>query len=144
METADRRSGSCFCGAVRYEVTGPAIVVCICHCASCRRITGGAFVPWATYPTDHFTVTAGQLQTLESSAGVTRGHCARCGSSLTYRHAARPQEIDVTLASLGDPPDLPPTFHIWTCDRLPWLAVADRLPQHHQTSVLAAPGYAPK
>jgi hypothetical protein len=134
VQNPDSRSGRCFCGAVRYEVTGPAVAVCICHCESCRRITGAAMVPWATYAAGCFTVTAGQMQTILSSPGVTRGHCARCGSSLTYQNATRPHEIDVTLASLGDPPDLPPTFHVWTSDRLPWLAEADELTQHEGSS----------
>jgi hypothetical protein len=87
-------------------------------------------VPWATWPVGALAVTRGQIQQHESSPGVTRGHCARCGTSLTYHSGQRPQEIDVTLASLGDPPDLPPTFHVWTQDRLPWLAASNTLPQH--------------
>lgn len=33
-------TGSCLCGAVRYEVTGPLQQVLICHCEECRRWHG--------------------------------------------------------------------------------------------------------
>jgi hypothetical protein len=134
VEITQARTGRCFCGGVQYEVTGPALAVCICHCESCRRISGGALVPWATYLAKQLRMTQGQLQTFESFPGVTRGHCARCGSSLTYQSARRPLEIDVTLASLGDPPDLAPTFHVWTSDRLGWLGSSDQLPQHPRSA----------
>lgn len=90
-------------------------------------------VAWATYPVAGFGEVAGTLATFASSPGVTRGHCARCGSSLTYQTTRRPQEIDVTLASLGDPVDLVPAFHIWTQDRVGWLQGSEALPQHAQT-----------
>ena len=35
-----RATGSCLCGAVRYEVTGPLRDVVECHCAMCRKTHG--------------------------------------------------------------------------------------------------------
>jgi hypothetical protein len=37
-------SGGCACGAVRYELTAPALIVHACHCRDCQRLTGSAFV----------------------------------------------------------------------------------------------------
>ena len=34
--------GGCFCGRVRYEVTGIPFDETICHCSICRRTTGAA------------------------------------------------------------------------------------------------------
>lgn len=124
------RTGGCFCGAVRYQVTGPPLYLCVCHCDSCRRASGGAMVPWGTWPKVRFAVRAGTLSFHESSEGVTRGHCARCGTSISYATTRRADEIDVTLASLGDPTDLSPTAHIWVSDKLPWVILNDGLPQH--------------
>jgi hypothetical protein len=61
---------------------------------------------------------------------VWRGFCARCGTSLTYRHEVRATEIDVTLATLDDPTLLRPQTHVWVKDRLPWVAIDDQLPQY--------------
>jgi len=32
--------GSCLCGAVSFEVTGPVRGVGICHCSKCRKVSG--------------------------------------------------------------------------------------------------------
>jgi hypothetical protein len=91
-------------------------------------------VAWATYPKDKVTAAAGKLELIETSPGVKRGHCARCGTSMTYEHVARPGEVDVTLASLGDPADLRPTAHIWMEDKVGWLEIDDGLPRYDRTA----------
>jgi hypothetical protein len=44
----------------------------------------------------------GVLALHRSSQRVLRGFCASCGTALTYAHDARPAEIDVAVAALGD------------------------------------------
>jgi hypothetical protein len=63
---------------------------------------------------------------------VTRGFCARCGTTLTYAHTGRPGEIDVTVASLAEPARVTPRSHIWVEDKAPWLVLDDDLPQFRQ------------
>ena len=123
-------AGGCLCGAVRYEITGAVSNPCFCHCATCRRATGAPMVPWGTFVREAMRVTRGRLSEYRSSAQVWRGFCARCGTSLTYRHEARPAEIDVTLATLDDPTRLAPAMHVWVKDRLPWMSIGDSLPRH--------------
>lgn len=123
-------TGRCFCGDVRYRVSGTPRTVCYCHCESCRRASGSPCVVWATFPTDRFTVTEGQLAVHASSSEVERGFCARCGSSITYYHGARPAELDITVATLTDPAALEPEMHIWLDDKLPWVVVDDGLPRY--------------
>ena len=41
-ERAVRATGSCLCGAVRYEVGGELRDVIYCHCEKCRRTHGHA------------------------------------------------------------------------------------------------------
>jgi len=122
-------TGGCLCGAVRYEASGPATNLCFCHCESCRRAAGAPTVPWGTFPRAGFRVRRGALTEYRSSAKVTRGFCERCGTSLTYSHDARPEEIDVTLASLDDPAPLAPQLHVWVGDKLPWISIDDGRPQ---------------
>ncbi len=124
------REGGCFCGAVRYVTTGDATTLCVCHCESCRWATGAPMVAWGTFPRSQFRVTRGEVTEYASSPGVTRGHCADCGTSLTYSHESRAGEIDVTLASFDDAATLAPAAHIWVQDKLPWIQLADGLPQH--------------
>lgn len=63
-----------------------------------------------------------------SSAGVTRGICCNCGSSISYENEKRPGEIDITINSLDDPGLPTLRAHIWTEDKQPWLRLADDLP----------------
>jgi hypothetical protein len=123
------RTGRCLCGAIRYRVTGPPQATSLCHCDSCRRSTGGPSLAWAIFPERMVEVTTGELAIHESSPGVERGFCARCGSSLTYRRADRPGLFDVTTASLDDPEAFPPNKEIWVEERLSWIAPNPALPQ---------------
>ena len=122
-------SGGCLCGAVRYEGSGPAANLCYCHCDSCRRAAGAPLVAWCTFTRSAWRVTRGTLTEYRSSPQVLRGFCAACGGALTYRHDARADEMDVTLASLDEPAALAPQMHVWVGDKLPWLAITDGLPQ---------------
>jgi hypothetical protein len=90
-------------------------------------------VPWATFAQGSVVLVKGDLQRIHTSPGVTRGHCAKCGTSISYQHVKRPGEIDITLASLGDPEDLAPTAHIWVEDKVAWLVIDDGLPQYAKT-----------
>ena len=100
--TDGQREGGCFCGAVRYVTMGDALTLCCCHCESCRWAVGAPQVPWGTFPRSRFRVTRGQVTEFASSPGVTRSHCADCGTSLTYSQDSRAGEIDITLASFDD------------------------------------------
>lgn len=126
-------AGGCRCGAVRYRATGPTRFVGYCHCESCRRSAGAPVVAWVTFKADRFTLTNGALALHQSSAGVRRGACAVCSTSLTYQRDTRAQEMDVTLASLDDPSALAPTCHIYVEEKLPWLIIGDGLPQFKRT-----------
>jgi len=130
-------TGSCFCGDIEFAVTGPIKFCCFCHCESCRKASGGAFVPWATFARTGFRVTSGEMSLYRSSPGVTRGLCSRCGTSLTYEHENRTGEIDITPTSFSDPSRFAPSAHIWVEDKLPWVTIDDGLPQYAKTVTAA-------
>lgn len=122
-------TGGCFCGAVRYAITGPLRDASHCHCSSCRRTAGAPLVTWATYPRGAFRLTRGTPRELRSSPPVTRTFCGACGTPLTYLTRDEPEWIDVTVISLDDPDAVTPDDHIWTEHRLPWLDLDDDLPR---------------
>jgi hypothetical protein len=121
--------GRCYCGTVRFSVTGPVRNLCVCHCESCRRAAGAAFVAWGTVDADRFKILSGEPTAVRLSAEVERTFCSHCGSSLTYRHDLRAGDVDFTLVSLDDPGALAPRMHIWVQDKLPWVTLNDGLPQ---------------
>ncbi|MBA3898221.1 MAG: GFA family protein [Sphingomonadaceae bacterium] len=132
--TLDVAEGGCFCGAVRYRVTGPPNALSLCHCRSCRSAAGAPSLAWAIFPESRFELVAGELATFEPSPGVERGFCARCGTSLSYTRANRPGLFDVTTASLDDPEAFAPLEEIWTEERLTWVSPNPALPQFSQFS----------
>lgn len=121
--------GGCFCGDIRYRMTAEPFNVCFCHCESCRRASGGACVPWASITKANFEFHGHAPARYESSKGVVRTFCPRCGSALTYEQTDS-DSVDITLATLDDPESLTPTCHIWVSDNPSWLVISDGLPEY--------------
>ena len=122
--------GGCLCGAIRYIARGAPTVSMICHCNSCCRAAGAPVVAWLTFPARSFSFVRGVPAEFHSTPPVTRTFCPTCGTPLTYVHAERPSEIDVTTSSLDDPEAFPPTYHAWLRDSVRWIRFGDGLPGH--------------
>ena len=125
-----RVTGGCFCGAVRYRSKSAPISSLICHCATCREVSSAPFVAWVTFRHSDFQFTTGAPTELRSSAHVVRTYCAQCGTALGYTKDGVVDEIDITTCSLDDPAAYPPTRHEWVSEALPWINMADGLPQY--------------
>ena len=124
------RSGSCFCGSVRYRVGGRALTVCQCHCGMCQRAVGAPVVTWATFDRKDFTSTGPALTWFQSSVEARRGFCGRCGSSLFFESDRWAGLIDVTVVTLDVAAQLEPSMHIYVGSRQPWMRAGDGLPCH--------------
>src|SRR5579883_1599280 len=97
------RSGRCLCGAVRFTAQGAPRWVAHCHCESCRRATSAAMATYAGYATEQVRWSGDSLRTFESSPGVTRTFCARCGSPMSFAGERWPGEVHLFVASFADP-----------------------------------------
>ena len=131
--------GGCLCGACRWVANGEPRYPFICHCRSCRLAVGSNGVPWVTFSRSDFRLESDCLGTFESSPGVLRTFCSRCGTSLTYRSKARPEEIDVTQGSLDDPNQVGVTMHTWMQDAAAWEHTAHVLPASPTSGKVAGP-----
>ena len=129
--------GGCLCGALRYEATGPVSHQTICHCTMCRRAAGAPCVAWFSVARSALRFVRGTPAQFRSSAKAARGFCPRCGTQLTFTHDDAPDLVDVTTCSLDDPTRLPPRDHTYTCSRLPWVRLADGLPEFHEVRTAA-------
>lgn len=125
--------GRCMCGKVRFEAKGAPSWVGICHCASCRRATGGALVAACGFRRGTVSIVGKAMRYFASSPGVRRGFCASCGTSLSYESERWPTDIHLMLGAFDEPDTLVPEFHIFVTDRLPWLCLADDLPRYRTT-----------
>ena len=111
--SAAEAHGRCHCGRVRFVARFPSRFACHCHCESCRRAHGAAFVTWIGFPAPQVTVTAGAdaLAAHASSPGTLRKFCRHCGTKLFFESARWAGETHVTLAAFDDPVDRAPAGH---------------------------------
>lgn len=120
--------GGCLCGAVRYETTAAPLNQRVCHCRLCQQAIGAAFNARVLMRVEDVALT-GAFATFPSSAGLERGFCPRCGTSVFSRRAAA-GVIGLTAGSLDDPAQFQPDMHFWVASKQPWLEIADGLPQY--------------
>jgi hypothetical protein len=83
-------------------------------------------VAWITVKRSDFHFDKGSPTKYRTETGALRTFCGRCGTSLTYEHNDRPDEIDITTASLDDPEQFPPTRDVFPDERLPWVELIRR------------------
>jgi hypothetical protein len=127
-DTSERHEGGCLCGAVRYTLRGAPDWSAHCHCRSCRKATGAAFTTWAGVKEENFELIRGQLTVCNTSPGVERGFCGRCGTSLTYVSERWPGQVSVLAPTFDEPDTVTPTVHVYVEHQLPWVKLADGLP----------------
>ena len=103
---AQKLSGGCACGAIRYECEAAPVMMVNCHCRDCQRANGAAYaavlaVPLAALrlqgePRYHRVIAA-------SGKGIERGFCPNCGSQLMVKLDLLPDMIELHAGSLDDP-----------------------------------------
>ena len=121
-------SGHCLCGRVGFETEGEPRWVSYCHCASCRRHTGSPVTCFVNFKREQVAF-RGERATFQSSPGVTRSHCARCGTPIGYETAKRADEIDLYLNAFDAPEAFEPQGHAFFAEHIPWFDTRDELPR---------------
>ncbi|MBT5039759.1 MAG: GFA family protein [Rhodospirillaceae bacterium] len=129
-----KRSGRCLCGSVSYEYSGPVNWSGHCHCESCRRNCSAAIVTFFGVPRSAYSFTGTEPDIFESSSGVRRLFCSRCGTPMAYDADRYPDEIHFYAASLIDPENFTPQFHVHCGEQLDWLKLADDLPKYEKNA----------
>ena len=127
-------TGGCMCGAVRYEAHGVPFAVNHCHCVSCRKHNGGPLVTLAGYQADQIVFSGDERRIYQSSPGVGRAFCGKCGTPLTWEgdnSKASGKIVAIHLSTFDDPGRLKPTSHVFDSDRIAWFDVADNLPRYN-------------
>jgi hypothetical protein len=121
---ANMYKGSCRCGAVAYQCDGHPYKTGLCHCSDCRKETGSAFLYYADWRRDQFSVT-GEYSTYEG-----RSFCPRCGTALFHLDE---RGVEVALGSLDEAPvALVPQNEGWIRRREPWMAQVIGASQHRE------------
>ncbi len=125
-------TGSCLCGAVRYQIIGRLGPMGHCHCNLCRKAHGAAFATFADVRREHFRWLDGEalVKRFQSSRNAQRLFCANCGSHLVWESDLDTERIAIVIATLDDDPIGRPAGHIFVASKAPWFEITDGLPQH--------------
>lgn len=84
---ADTYQGRCFCGAVRFTVTGSSAVQGYCHCDSCREWAGAPVTAVSLWPGESLQITQGEefLASYNKTPANHRYFCKKCGGHVFGR-----------------------------------------------------------
>ncbi len=118
--------GSCLCGDIRFQTSAPAKGPSMCHCAQCRKQSGGI---WASaYVREAELTIHGPVSWYAASPEAKRGFCARCGSFLFWK-AHDEDTISFALGAVEDPTGIRLEKHIFTGSKGDFYEITDGLPQ---------------
>lgn len=103
---AEKLTGGCLCGAVRYEITGDLIFSGKCYCNDCRKSGGTGHSAVLAVPDQAIKIT-GKVTEYKKAGGsgqpITRGFCPVCGSRLTSVASVMPGVTMVVAGTLDNP-----------------------------------------
>ena len=124
--------GSCLCGGVAFEMTGPPKMVNVCHCSRCRKARGVAAAMNMVLALDAIRYVRGEelLTTYKvpEAKHFTHVFCRVCGSSMPRLDEARRIAI-VPMGSFDDDPGARPARHIFVESKAPWDEITGELPR---------------
>ncbi len=128
----DPLTGSCLCGGVRYEITGPFLRAGHCHCSRCRKHSGAAVSTQGRVSRVHFRLVQGKdlLRNYHSAGHAAKVFCTVCGSSLFGGTWPEGPEVSIRFGTLDGDPGIRPQCHTYVDARAPWDEITDSLPQH--------------
>ena len=89
---------------------------------------------WAAFRRGEFAFTAGSPAGHESSPGVVRTFCSRCGTTLFFESTLAPGEVHIARALVPGAIDREPSGHCFSEQSVAWLTVADTLPHYDSDS----------
>ena len=122
------RAGSCQCGHVRYEVSGPDIGLVLCYCTECQRLSTGIGTYSMVFPRGAFRLISGSLKSHERAghAGTRNvGHfCPECGVRI-YHEDPHQDYVRLKAGTLNHASELEPDAHIWTRSAPAWVRLPD-------------------
>ena len=115
-------TGSCNCGAVKFEVTQALDSVFVCHCSICRKSTGSGGIAVTVVPEKALNITQGQAhitQWRKPGHDWLTNFCDCCGSPLPGENDAQHQYIPVGVLDSGAE-QLQVKHHLFTDSKAPW------------------------
>ena len=127
---------TCHCGAVELRVPAgiKPISTSICHCDTCKKLSGAPFLVSVLLPAEDVTLTAAngsgepELVDFQTSKHVTRRRCAACHSPVVAELGKSRYAIPLALFPRPHPEGWQPQHHMHYDHRV--MDVSDDLPKY--------------
>ena len=118
------KSGSCLCGGVAFQISGPLRPVIGCHCSQCRKQSGHFAAFTACDDADLKFTAETTLAWYRASATAARGFCKNCGSLLFWK-GDDANYTSIAAGSLDGVTDLQMEGHIYCADKGDYYEILD-------------------
>jgi len=129
-------TGSCLCGAIRYEIAGRISPIALCHCSKCRKANGSAFHAGSLCRKTKFRWIAGAdaVTRYRMASGYSTSFCGRCGGPVPM-HQDGGEYVVLPTGALDQDPGGRPICHIFVGSKSAWFEITDTLPQYPEHRV---------
>jgi hypothetical protein len=127
-------TGGCRCGTVRYELKSEPFDCGWCHCRTCQLVSGAPAMAFAAVKDGDWSLISGgdKIRKVRLSSFAERLFCSECGTPLAIDYDTQPESFDFNVVTLDDPGAVPPEFHIFWSQKVPWFNPDDSLPKHQR------------
>ena len=127
-------TGECFCGEVKYQISGTLRDARSCHCSRCRKAFSSQASAYALVDPDEFEWLSGQqfLSTYTGEHGYGLQFCKICGSTLCG--VFDDQVHGVTLGCINGDPGIELSRHIYVGSKASWETIPEGVTQFSEGS----------
>jgi len=129
---AETHEGGCYCGAVRYRVSGPPRRVGACCCRWCQRRTGSVLGLSVYFEASDFDYLQGELRHFRLTSGSGRSietdFCPTCATTVGWTMEAEPGARGIAGGTFDDPTLWQPQRFVFTRTKPGWLSACDAIP----------------
>jgi len=131
MNTGSDKSleGGCFCGEVRYKVSGEPVLQLYCFCRDCTIFTGTDGYAGYMVRNSAFAVLKGEPRIFDKKSRegriVKRHFCGVCGTNLWGQ--TEYDLVSIAAGTLDDVSAFKPTKKVFTCNAPDWARIPEGL-----------------
>jgi len=124
-------TGSCLCGALRFEASGEPLFQGFCQCLDCRKVTAGRYPAIGVLESGFKSIgeSRGYSKKADSGQTITRNFCPTCGSMVFDLGAGMPGVVVINAALLDEPELFKPQSVIFNRSGLSWDHIDPALPR---------------
>jgi hypothetical protein len=121
-------TGSCLCGAVRFELSERPADAGYCHCTRCQRRTGAAASAQARINGLSFHLLSGEAQIKSwrhADGGFEKVFCGQCGAHLLSRNPDDPRQMSIRMSAFDSDPGVRPSWRAYVDFAAVWEPIPD-------------------